>query len=243
MGEDFIMINILIVEDSEVIANYLSQIILEHHSDWIIHKSYTYETAMNLAQNNEINLFILDYELDKSNPEQNGYRLGLELRKMNKYKNTPVIFETSYSSHIFNAVNNLNCIYYLVKPYDEKQVIEMINKITTYENMKTKMIFQDIYGVRNYIYLEDIMYAKSNRHILDITSTTTTLSCSGHTLESLEQHAGGTLVRCHKSYLVNILKIKYFDKTTGYLTLDTPCTHTVPVGRKYYETILEKVRI
>lgn len=238
------MLNILIVEDSSIILEYLSKIIKKANSDWNVSTCTSYESALNLAKQIYFDLFILDYELNKDNAAENGIALGLALRKMSYYKNTPVIFETSFSDHIFDAVNHLNCIYYLVKPYETEQVLEMINKIISFQDKSPRLALHDLNGVDNYLYAKDILYVVSNRHHLDIFQTNDdTFTCIRHSLDSLEESSEGMLVRCHKSYLINIKYITNIDRSNFYITLTSAYKkpYTIPVGRKYCDLIYEKI--
>ncbi len=238
------MLNILIVEDSAVILEYLSKIIQKANSDWNISTCTNYKTALNLAKQIYFDLFILDYELNKENPEENGISLGLALRNMSYYQNTPVIFETSFSNHIFDAVNQLNCIYYLVKPYEDEQVVEMINKINSFQDNSPRLALHDLNGIDNYLYARDILFVVSNRHHLDIYQTNDdTFTCIRHSLDKLEEDAGGMLIRCHKSYLVNPKYITNIDRSNFYITLTSAHkkSYTVSVGRKYCDIIYDKI--
>lgn len=232
--------NILIIEDELAIQQHLAAIIHDHYSMWTVDVCGTYEQAVAMATENTYTLFIIDYELDKNNPLKNGLALGLELSAMSKYKKTPIIFETSYSEHIFDAVNQLNCVYYLTKPYGTEQVITMLEKLTHYLPLNKKLSLKDAYGISAYIYLEDIIYVRANRHKLNIVMPSTTFICSGHTLDTLADMCDGALVRCHRSYLVNKHYIFQLDKTSQSVDLKHPVTDqtfSANLGRSYMKEI------
>lgn len=236
--------NILIIEDELAIRQHLAAIIHDHYDTWTADVCGTYEQAIALAAKNTYNLFIIDYELDKSNPDKNGLSLGLQLSAMDKYKNAPIIFETSYSEHIFDVVNQLNCVYYLTKPYGTEQVISMLNKITKYIPLKKKLFLKDAHGISAYIYLEDIIYVVADRHNLNIVMPATTFMCRRQSLDSLADMCDGALIRCHKSHLVNKHYVTDIDTRSYYVTVKHPVigqTYTINLGRAYIKAIQNAV--
>jgi len=50
------------------------------------------------------------------------------------------------------------------------------------------------------------------------------------------------LVRCHRSYVVNLEKVKVLRKTKDgiFLELDTEQTPDIPVSKTYYERVMAK---
>lgn len=233
--------NILIVEDCVTTQNFLKTIIEKNYEHWFIDVAQSYETAIDFAVNNTYELFILNYELDKNAPDKNGLSLGLYITSMNKYRNTPVVFETSHSEHIVNVINQLNCLYYLIKPYDEIQVLTMIKKVLNYMPSKIPLLLKDEFGIFAYINTEDIIYIKANRHTLNVITGYKSLICTNHSLTSLSDLCNGLLIRCHKSYLVNTRYITYIDKFNSCLTAEYPSlqkSYTIKIGRKYIKSIL-----
>lgn len=231
--------NILIIEDELAIQQYLANIIKDNYPHWNVNTCNTYEQAICMATENTYNLFIIDYELDSHNSDKNGIKLGLEIASMPKHKTTPIIFETSYSEHIFDAVNKLNCVYYLTKPYNTAQVISMLKKIISYIPLKQTLSLKDEFGISAYIHLEDIIYVESNHHKLTIVMPATTFICTGHTLDTFAELCNGSLIRCHKSYLVNKHYVTHIDRTTSYVTAKHPANrkaHTIKLGRAYHDT-------
>ena len=233
--------NILIVEDCITMQNFLKTVIENNYEHWFIDVAESYDTAIDLVANNIYDFFILNYELDKTAPYKNGLSLGLYILSMEKYKHTPVVFETSHIEHAVNVVNQLNCLYYLVKPYDESQVHTMIKKVLKYIPSKITLSLKDEYGVLAYINLEDIIYIKADRHKLTIITKYKSLICTNHSLASLFDLCNGLLIRCHKSYLVNIQYIKFIDKSNSCLTVELPPaqnSYVIKIGRKYMKSIL-----
>lgn len=234
------MHKVLLVEDNQIIANYLSKQILHYYPDWIINEAYSYNKAMSMANENDYDLLILDYELNQNNQNENGLQLGLELKHNIKYSNIPIIFETSYPNQIFEAVNKLNCVYYLIKPYTDNEVKAMLDKITSSNTVRKKFSFQDYNRINTYINDDDIIYVHSDRHSLIVTTTSCNFTATNYTLSNICIESDN-LIQCHKSYAINPNFIKSIDKTTNFISLYSIIKsndYIIPIGRKYKKNII-----
>lgn len=233
------MHKVLLVEDNQIITNYLTKLILSYYPDWLIHEAYSYSNALLMANENDYDLLILDYELNRDNINENGLQLGLTLKNNSKYSNTPIIFETSYPEHIFEAVNKLNCIYYLIKPYTDNDIKAMLDKITSSTTVRKRFSFQDNNRVNTYVNDDDIIYVHSDRHSIIVITEICNFTAINYTLSDICTESD-KLIQCHKSYAVNPEYIKSFDRTTNYISLygiNKPNDYLIPVGRKYKNNI------
>ena len=79
------MYKILIVEDNSIITDFLINVISELYPKWSVYNADSYKKAIDIAMNQDIDLFILDYELNKDNLTENGFNLGIELKNIPKY--------------------------------------------------------------------------------------------------------------------------------------------------------------
>lgn len=238
------MINFLIIQNSMSESDNLSSIIKKYYPNCRIDLADTYELALEAAAKGDYSIFIIDLESNENN-KKNGIWLGLELHKMEKYRNTPIILKSINPNHILNAVNSLNLIYYLIKPFSENDILNMLQKITGYKFIPKKLVLKNIDGIRTTISIENIIYAHSRRHQIDIFLIDNFFTCCNYTLETLLKDCDGTLTRCHKSYIVNKDFIKYVDKTTYYLTLHNltqPDSKkiTLPLGRTFAASFCKK---
>jgi len=91
--------------------------------------------------------------------------------------------------------------------------------------------------------LETILYIESfgKRAVIHTTVDGETVSdnISGYSLVRLLELAGpGHLLQCHKSYLVNPLRISKLDKRTRQLWL-AGCDMAIPIGEKYQRNLRE----
>lgn len=231
--------NILIIESKPLIQIYLRCAIKNNFEHWYIDTAYTYEEAIILSIRNKYDFFIIDYEFEKNN--KNIISIGNYISSMDKYTLSPIVFGISNNDYIIDMINQLNCLYLLIKPYNNKQFLLMLKKILKYIPSKTTISFVDKYGINAYINLEDIIYIKSDRHTLNVVMYDSNLTCTNYSLSSLSESYSGLLVRCHKSYLINPQYITFIDKINCCLTLKhtSSCkSYTIAVGRKYINSIL-----
>ncbi len=116
--------DILLVEDNfinaEVIANFVAgKFNLDH--------AYSGELAIEMARNKYYKLILMDINLGEG---YNGVETCNEIRKMERYKNTPIVAVTGYSFlEEKEKLLSAGLSDYLSKPFDKKDLIDLINKL------------------------------------------------------------------------------------------------------------------
>lgn len=136
--------NILIVEDE----NWASESLLEKLSQLISSKfestvKTTVREAADWLLKNEVDLIFMDVQL--------GDGLSFEIFDQVKI-NVPVIFTTAFEDYALKAFQHQGYAY-LLKPYDEDELQEALNKITPFfaqetDEVKYKSRFLVRYGIR-----------------------------------------------------------------------------------------------
>ncbi|MBI5026457.1 MAG: hybrid sensor histidine kinase/response regulator [Nitrospirae bacterium] len=114
---------VLIVDDSLSVRKYVSGFL--ESKDFRVYTATNGIEALKLLGENEIDLIITDLEM----PVMHGYELINELRKEEKFQNIPVVVLTSRGSekHREKALS-LGAKDYLVKPFDEDTLIEVVRR-------------------------------------------------------------------------------------------------------------------
>ena len=225
---------ILIVDDVRDTCEFIAQVITEQYNNFICHTAYSYESAIDLLNNNMYDVIVLDYELDKSDSTKNGLALGKCISRSMEYKNTPIVFATSYPEHIYSAVNMLNCAYYMIKPFYRENILDMMNKILSCTSDNIKLTFHNSVGIHTLINVSDIMYINSVRHDIIVFTKEQEYRFTNYSLSDIEKDACGQLSRCHKSYLINHTYLSDIDRSNNYVHLSSSKkTAKIPVGRKY----------
>lgn len=78
--------------------------------------------ALSYAETNVVDLAFLDVEL----PDMNGILLGKKLREINY--DMIVIYISAYEQYIKDAIFDVKADYYLLKPYDHKDITDILNR-------------------------------------------------------------------------------------------------------------------
>jgi CheY-like chemotaxis protein len=116
-------ISILIVEDEDANRKYIETILSEYN----IQSAADGLSAIQSAKENTFDIILMDINLGKG---IDGNDVTKEIRKMEKYKSTPVIAITAYvlegdKEDSFKA----GCSHYIGKPFVKNELLDMIHNI------------------------------------------------------------------------------------------------------------------
>ena len=181
--------------------------------------------------------------VDVNMPDITGIQLCREINRLNiKCK---VIFTTAYDQYAIEAFN-VDAIDYILKPYEEERVVKAALKAKhTLENTTTtsvptnnitfnklpvlkddKLVLIDIENIL-FIYTEDRnIYIKTKKEVF----------CSSYSLQELEDRLSGKgFFRTHRSYLVNLNKIKEVSPwfNGSYIIILDGIDDEIPVSRNH----------
>jgi two-component system response regulator LytT len=95
-----------------------------------IYEADSKTTALDIIENNDINMFLIDISLRESS----GLDLAMKIRNIDKYQFSQIIFLTTHMEYITQAFKQIHCYDYIIKPYNQEDVQAMLNKIILYEN-------------------------------------------------------------------------------------------------------------
>lgn len=116
----------MIVDDSQVMRNIHKNTLREHnYSDDDFFEADNGETALDLSIKNNIDLFLVDWNM----PGLNGLEFVKALRSIDKYRETPIIMVTSEAAK-YNVMEAIDAgvTNYIVKPIQGKVLWEKISK-------------------------------------------------------------------------------------------------------------------
>ncbi len=148
---------------------------------------------------------------------------------------TSIILIISYSvSIMYCAINDKNKkLSALNEDYDDSDEGNIIN-------------LSDNNGILRFsVKLENLYYIESQDNYIKVhyfnkgTMCNYMIRCTLKTIE--ESFAGGTLIRCHRSYIVNSDKVKVLrkEKDGVYIDLDFDGANEIPVSKGYSDAVLE----
>ena len=184
--------------------------------------------------------------LDIQMPRRSGLEIAKLLLESNQLMH--LIFVTAYDNYAMNAFD-VNATDYLLKPITEKRLAfalkKVINspkllndesdlKVQEVNNAGNRFITLYNKGVYEPVRFSDIIYCHSDEGYVRIFTNQLTYEYSGNfsMLESLL--CDHTFFRCHRSYIVNIEKIKKVEPTErSYLLQLQHASHLIPVARSH----------
>lgn len=231
----------IIVDDEPNARSLLKNIIAEHCSGIeIIDEAPDVKTAVKLLNKHQIDLVFLDIEM----PNENGFALFDYFEK----PTFETIFCTAYSEYAIKAFE-VSAADYLLKPisisklqlavekaikqHGQNQIIQRVSalrdNLTVNQLQKIALPLSD--GLL-FIKLEDILYFEADgsyTHV--ITSTEKYLVCKK--IKEFDELLQGDsrFFRVHRSYLVNVQRIKKYSKKDG-ATLLFDNQKVIPVARE-----------
>lgn len=219
-------ISAVIVDDSAQ-ARKLLRLMIDEITQHVCVKgeAANVDDAVKLIQSVKPDVVFLDIDM----PSKSGLQLVEEIsRDKVPYE---IVFTTAYNEYALRAFR-LSAIDYLLKPIDEMQLAEAIEKVrkikfaqqselrlqSMVKNLKnTQDATISVPSFNGFIFLKvaDILYIKANGSYAEIhtigkspITVSKNLKYLENTLESFPQ-----FVRVHRSCLINVHQMKRFDKT------------------------------
>jgi len=211
----------IIVDDEYLARERLLKLLQPFDDIIIVGECRNGQEALELISLKEPDLIFLDIQM----PDMNGFTVVSKLTLK-----PHIIFTTAYDSYALKAFE-INAVDYLLKPFDEdrlsiaierikllkkkKQASHLEDKIKkllkSYENKATDFLTEiiiPINGRDNTVYVEDVIYFKSDgNYIQMVTETKTYLHRS--TLSSLNDSLDTSqFLRIHRSIILNKIYIK-----------------------------------
>ncbi|MDQ6901834.1 MAG: LytTR family DNA-binding domain-containing protein [Bacteroidota bacterium] len=191
------------------------------------------ETALDFLKANEIDILFLDVEM----PGSNGFQLLDQLQYMPK-----IILISSKTEYAFDAFQ-YNVVDYLKKPFTYNRFQQATHKTTELNiNLKPEAKQQEIFikseGKFTRLNYSDILYIESvGDYVKYITVTRQYLTHS--TLKAVEEKMDGDhFLKVHRSYIVNLHKIK--DIQDYSLVIEGK---VIPISKVHRPDIMQRIKV
>lgn len=217
----------IICDDEQSAAEFLSSSIkkLRPQAETLI-----YNSASALAFDmedliNESNILFMDIQLKK----ENGIEVAIELSQ--KHPSLRIIYVTGfgekYSQSIFECPKEASPVAFIVKPITDRYLENALRKAEEIQNSSI-VSFRKANSLI-FVNLNELIYVTCNKRILTIKATSESTELYGK-LSDYENKLPRSMIRCHKSYIINASQIKKIDHWSIITMSDGT---EIPIGRKY----------
>lgn len=231
------MPRVLIVEDNILICESLTRILHIIDETLEVYATGYAAEGMVYAKENTVDIFLLDIEL----LDYSGAVLAKQIRDLDRYKLTPIVFVTNDYRLELDAYRNVHCYSFINKPFKKESVMEIIKTLLKCRPDKpvreeNKMILKGK-GFSISLLQKDILYIEAQNHKLFAMTTKERVQITGHTLGGIMKVLSDEFYRCHKAFVVNTKWIQKVDKKEKLITL-LENKDAVPYGDKYKEFLI-----
>ena len=207
--------NILLVEDERIQREALASIIKSNFVDVRIYEAASKKEAMKIINEKDIHLFFIDIHLKDSS----GLELAKKIRQHENHSLTGIVFITGELVHIIEAFKNIHCYDFIVKPYKEKDIINIVDVFfnsTPLKNIKEgKSSFIDIDSTISIkLYHNDIIYIEYIDKCCNIHTINGVYNVKRTSLvKLLNKLSDDDILQTHRSFAINIKYVTEIEKT------------------------------
>lgn len=219
-------ITAIIVDDAAQARRLLRLMLAEHAPQVILKGEATNATeALELVKKEQPDVVFMDIEM----PGKSGLQVVEELH--NACLPCDVVFTTAYNKYAIQAFR-LSAVDYLLKPIDESQLIEAVEKVQAkktvnnsnrhleqlVENMKAETpttLSIPIVNGYEFVKLQNIISITADGSYVNIVLAEGAPIVVSKNLKYFEQALEGfsQFVRVHRSYLINLQQMKRFERS------------------------------
>ncbi|MDF1617402.1 LytR/AlgR family response regulator transcription factor [Petrocella sp. FN5] len=229
--------NILILEDEVILRKNLKAIIMELDPEAKIYESGSVIRGFELLNEVDMDILLLDIQLE----DGNGLDFAKEVRKIDRYKLTHIVFITAVPTHAIMAFSETHCYSYIVKPFDKEQLKEALYTLIHY-GYKAKVHKEGKLELhlKNCIFkvdMAEILYIEASNQKLYVHTRQDTIAVPNVSLKKMKASLNDTFIQVHKAFIINKEAIKAIHKAEKTIQLHNTDTY-IPIGRVYYKELI-----
>ncbi len=229
--------NILIVEDEARIAKRIARMTRAVFGDSLksLKHSNTLDGALEVVENNELDLLLLDLNLNG----ESGFNLLTKV--ISESFHTIVI--SAYKDQAITAFEH-GVLDFVPKPFDQDRLSQAFNRLNNKEkteNAAIKFLAIKKKGRIQLVSIENVLYIKGAGAYTELFLEDGTKELHDKSLEKLEQLLSYSFERIHKSYLVKMSEINEILVESGskYMA-ELKNGLRIPIGRTKYKDLKAK---
>lgn len=217
------MTKVLIIEDRWESREVLSRMVKEIDAGADVYAVDNEDEAYAVAMKKTIDVFLVDIILHPEKPgDQSGAVFAMNVRNIEKYLFTPVIFITALYDTKMCMFSTVQCYGFIEKPFDmdkTRNLIETAMRYHTTEIREKSFVFH-VEGLIGTVPVKDIIYIESRRHKLHIYTTQEEIVLPYRTCKKvLEEIDSDDFEMCSRGTIVNMSYIERIDSPDRYLYL------------------------
>ena len=226
----------IIIDDEPVARKVLQEFIEEVDFLELAGHAENPLKAMSLLENNNIDIVFLDINMPKIN--------GIDFLKTSKF-NAVVIMTTAYPDYAVEAFG-LDVLDYLVKPIAFERFLKACNKAKEAIELKRLKAVQQLPANDHFfikcdnqiekIFYDDLVYAEAMLNYVMLYTGSKKMMVY-ITIKSLEEQLPEHIfIKVHKSFIVNVHKIKSIEGNTLDVGIEK-----ITISQNLRETVLAKI--
>ena len=236
---------VLILEDNTAALDYISALIHETGANSKTYQCTNIKDAYQTALEKDIDLFIVDIILDANRPgDSSGLKFVENIRKLDKYTISPVIFVTSLEDARLHSYEKLHCYSFLEKPFDPERLKEMVRLCIQggRRNRERRTLYFRKDGIIIAIDRDEIVEVEGSGHVLYVrTNRGERIDVPYITIKRfLEEADDDNFIQCSRSSVVNLQYVRSLDLTNRMIELKNDFG-TIGVGMSYKKKLKDKI--
>ena len=239
------MKKVLILEDKAESREVLVRTIKEIDAGAAIYVAENEDEAYCIAMKKTIDVFLLDIIL---HPERTGDQSGAvfaqNIREVEKYFFTPIIFITTLYDSQMCMFHTVQCYGFIEKPFDMEKTKKMIANAMRYHTVDSqeKSFIFHTEGLLQSVPLREIMYIESKNHKLYVHTIKEEFTIPYRSCKKVwEEIDSDEFQRCNRGTIVNMRYIDKIDAPGRYIYLKTS-GKALEIGSTVKKDFLENFR-
>ena len=233
--------NILILEDEAILRKNLKAIIMDLDPEAKVFESGSVVKGLELLNEVAMDILLLDIQLE----DGNGLDFAKEVRKIDAYKLTHIVFITAVPTHAIMAYSETHCYSYIVKPFDKEELKEALSTLIHYgykagvpkENKLEVHLKNCIFKID----MAEILYVEASNQKLYVHTLQETITVPNVPLKKMKASLDEAFLQVHKAFIVNKEVIKAIHKSEKTIQLHHTNT-IIPIGRAYYKELIGETK-
>lgn len=246
------MTKAMIIEDNKDEAVHLQNTLLRLQPDFAFLSFEDGKEALTYLENEkmDIDIFFIDCVL----PHVDGFTLAERIRNIEGNLLVPIIFVTGYNINPLNAFQEYHCYGFLQKPYTieilQKSIGPLLKTLSSQKKKEKKPLKKVVHlvarEIETYVYAEDILALEILGRDCIVYTKEDQYKLPRMGLVKLVQEIGEPyIVRCHKSFAINLLHISGVRKKGRNLwapIFRRKCNIDCEISKTYYAKVMMRYK-